>query len=98
MLDIRHTENGDIDLGTGDLFLDEPTEQHQRDLLICGQGHVKESPMVGVDSVKHLLDHDEPDYLRRVRIEFAKDGMKVKSVAMEDAELIIDASYENNNG
>ncbi len=86
-LDIKHTDDGDINLSSGDLRLDEPTEQHQRDLLIGAPGTFREKPEVGVDSIKYLRDHDHPGYMRAVRKEFTRDGMKVGSIEFIDEEL-----------
>lgn len=96
MLDYLLAQDGDIDLEAGDLQLVEPTEQHKRDLLIAGQGHYKETPQIGVDSVEFLLDSEPDDFLRTVRIQCARDGMKVEDVYIDDnGELTIDAGYES---
>lgn len=99
MLDIRQTNSdGDIDLSGGDLEWIEPTEQHQRDLLIAAPGFYKEAPTVGVDSTRTLLDNDTAVYLRRIRKQFTKDGMRVQSLDYQNEELTIEAEYESSNG
>lgn len=98
MIDIALTTSGDIDFTTGDLAFVEPTEQHKRDLLVAGPGDYKQSPLVGVSSVDYLLDDDPSDYLRAVRKQFERDGMRVSELKMTaGGELIIDAEYENSN-
>lgn len=95
MIDFKQTENGDIDLGSGDILMAEPTGQHMRDLLVAAQGHYKENPDIGVDSVSYLMDSEPDAYLRKVRKQCVRDGMTVKDIYMEHGELIIDAEYEN---
>ncbi len=98
MTDIALTSNGDMDLTTGDLLFTEPTEQHKRDLLVAGPGDYKENPLAGVNSIDFLLDDDPADYLRTVRKQFERDGMRVSELTMNAAgELIIDAAYENSD-
>lgn len=97
MFDYKHTENGDIDLSGGDLTLTEPTGQHKRDILIAAQGHYRETPEIGVDAAKFLLDDEPDDFLRTVRKHCVKDGMTVSDVYMgKQGDLNIEAEYENN--
>lgn len=89
---------GDVEL-TDDLTLTEATEQHKRDLLLASPGDFKEAPTVGVDCVSFLHDTDPADFLRTVRKQCEKDGMRVDAIDYDAAgELIIDAEYENDNG
>ncbi|KAA6348032.1 hypothetical protein EZS27_004484 [termite gut metagenome] len=93
MTDIKQSGNGDIDLSTNDLFYSESTEQHQRDILLAGKGHFKETPLVGVSAIDYLNDESPDNFLRAVRKEFTRDGMKVKSLALKAGELSINATY-----
>ena len=97
MIDIRQTEDGDIDLSMGDFAMVEPTGQHQRDILIAAPGYYKESPTVGVDSISDMLESDKEAYLRTVRRQFARDGMRVDSVKHNDYTgiLQVEAEYES---
>lgn len=52
MIDIGHTESGDIDFSSGDLAYAESTGQHQKDILVSGKGHYKETPELGVGCVE----------------------------------------------
>ena len=98
MIDILQTSDGDVEL-TDDLVWTEPTEQHKRDLLLASQGDFKESPAVDVDCVAYLPDTDPADFLRTVRKQCEKDGMRVDEITYNsNGELIIDAAYENDNG
>ena len=94
--DIVQTETGDIDLSAGDLRYGESTAQHQRDILIAGQGDFKESPTVGVGSARYLNDNLPDDYLRQVRKQMQQDGMTVQRIAYgADGELTIKAEYND---
>lgn len=98
MVDLKLMFDGDMDLTSGDLVFSKSTEQHKRDLLIAGQGDYKESPTLGVCSMDFLLDTDPSDYLRTVRKQFERDGMRVMALEMNAAgELMIDAEYEDSN-
>lgn len=93
MIDIQHTANGDIDLTAGDLLYAESTGQHQKDILLAGKGHYKESPEVGVDATEYVNDNGPENLLRSIRNEFIRDGMKVTQVNMNNTI----AEYEEDN-
>jgi hypothetical protein len=97
MIDAKQTDDGDLDFTSGDLEMMEPTGQHQRDILIAAPGDYKESPTVGVDSVRYLLDVDPATYLRTIRKQLSADGQKVKALSYNDytGKVDIDAEYEN---
>lgn len=98
MLDILQTSTGDVAL-SDDLILTEATDQHKRDLLLAGQGDFKETPTIGVDCVSFLHDTDPADFLRTVRKQCERDGMRVAAIGYDTTgELIIDAEYDDNNG
>lgn len=94
MIDIQHTSSGDIDLSSGDLLYTESTGQHQKDILLSGKGHYKESPETGVGAMEYINDNEPDNLLRSIRNEFTRDGMKVTRVSIDN----IIAEYEENNG
>lgn len=94
MIDIQHTISGDIDISSGDILYTESTVQHQRDILLSGKGHYKESPEVGVDVMEYINDNEPEDMFRAIRKEFTRDGMKVTKVSIDNTI----AQYEENNG
>ncbi len=96
MKDYCQTQNGDLDLSTGDIYPTESTAQHQRDLLLADQGHIRQKPEAGVGAMNYILNEDKEGLLRRVRKEMAADGQKVVKVAYSTVtcELEIDARYE----
>ena len=97
MIDAKQTDEGDIDFTSGDLEMVEPTGQHQRDILIAAPGDYKESPAVGVDSVRYVQDVDPAAYLRAIRKQLAGDGQRVSALSYDEntGKVDIDAEYEN---
>ncbi|MCM1086503.1 MAG: hypothetical protein NC357_09265 [Bacteroides sp.] len=96
MTDIKHTEDGDLDLSTGDLLYATSDYQHQKDILLARKGHYKEHPETGVGIEDYRNETDPEELLRAIRQEFASDGMKVSKVRLgATGQLETDASYEN---
>lgn len=93
MIDIQHTEDGDIDITSGDILYSESTSQHQKDILLADKGHYKESPETGVGAVNYINDTDQENFYRAVRKELTRDGMKVTKVSMDNTI----ARYEESN-
>lgn len=93
MIDIRHTEDGDIDIASGDITYTESTSQHQRDILLAGKGHYKETPEMGVDALNYVNDVEPENLFRAIRKEYTRDGMKVTKVSMDNTI----ARYEDRN-
>lgn len=90
--------DGDLDLRieNGDFVAGESTLQHQKLLLLIGKNELKENPIVGVGIENYLDDESPADMHREIRLQFTKDGMKVKSIKTVTGNLTIDAQYENN--
>ncbi len=96
MTDIKHTEDGDLDLTTGDLCYTTSDYQHQKDILLARKGYYKEHPETGVGIEDYRNETEPEELLRSIRQEFAADGMKVSKVAIADnGNIETDASYEN---
>lgn len=93
MIDVKHRDNGDIDLSSGDLQMTESTAQHQTDILTAVKGSYKEFPTVGVGMVDYIAENNKEGLLRAVRKQFSADGMRVKSISMTDT-INVDAEYE----
>ena len=97
MIDILQTSTGDVEL-SDDLIRPEAPEQHKRDLLLARQGEFKEAPTVGVACVSILHDTDPADFLRTVRKQCERDGMRVDAVDYAtDGTLTISAEYDDSN-
>jgi len=85
---------GDLACVNGDFVISDATCQHQKDLLVASEGEYKFDPVVGVGLYEFLDDEDSGDMMRKVRIQFGKDGMNVKSAKINNAGIIeIDAPY-----
>lgn len=96
MLDIKHTEDGDIDLSSGDIVYADSEWQHKADILIVSKGEYKESPAIGVGAIDYLHDENPGRFLRTVREELYRDGVKSADVYFDTTgELIMDGDYEN---
>lgn len=95
--DIKQTQDGDIDLSSGDILYEESTDRHKQDILIADKGHYKGSPETGAGLVNFLHDENPENMLRTIRQECTKDGMKVQKVAMLSSGIQILAEYENRN-
>lgn len=93
MIDISHTENGDIDFSGGDLTYSESTGQHQKDILVSDKGHYKQTPELGVAVLDYVNDTEPENLYRAIRKEFTRDGMKVTKVSMDNTI----AQYEESN-
>lgn len=93
MIDIKFDKEGDVDISADDIQYVESTSQHQRDLIIAQRGHYKEMPGVGVGAINFIHDEDPENFLRTIRKEFTRDGMKVERVAFSGNELIVNAAY-----
>lgn len=96
MTDIKHTDDGDIDVVAGDIIAATSDYQHQADLLVARKGYYKERPAVGVGIEDYINETDPEELLRTIRKEFSADGMKVTKVIITTAgEIETDAHYEN---
>lgn len=94
--DIALDNNNDLQIANGDFVIGESTEQHQTLLLLSDKNDWKESPTVGV-GIESFLDDEEPaDMHREIRLQFAKDGMKVKKIQTVRGQIQIEAGYEEN--
>jgi len=80
-------------IAAGDFVVGESTAQHQEDLIICGPGDFKQNPDVGVGVMSYLDGEEFNDLVRNIALQFAKDGMKVASVAVTPAGTINSDAY-----
>lgn len=96
MIDLKQTSGGDLDLGTGDIVMVEPTERHKADILLTSQGDFAESPLTGVGIIDYINAEDGGDMLRQISQQMQRDGIKITKVGFDtDGQLIVDGSYEN---
>lgn len=92
--DILCDGTGDILVKNGDMVIGDATLQHQQDLLLASEGDYKFDPLVGVGLAEFLDDEDPSGMMKKVRVQFGKDGMKVKTARInESGKVEIDATY-----
>lgn len=92
--DLMLDENMDLLIENGDFVIGESTLQHQMTLLLADKNDFKQHPDVGVGIESYLDDESPADMHREVRLQFSRDGMKVKSIITLEGKLNIDAEYE----
>lgn len=97
MTDITLNQDGDIEFSQGDILYDESSWQHQQDIIISNKGYYKESPATGIGVINFIHDNNPESFLRSIRKEFTRDGMKVKKVGIEHGQIKVEAEYENNH-
>lgn len=84
---------GDIACKNGDFVIGDATYQHQADLLMAKEGEYKQSPNVGIGIDNFLNDEDPTEMLRKIRMQFVKDGMVISRLKYTDR-VIIEALYK----
>ncbi|MCW3120698.1 MAG: uncharacterized protein JWQ38_190 [Flavipsychrobacter sp.] len=95
MTDISLDESEDLLISSGDFIVNECTAQHQRQLVLNNSGDFKQNPTVSVGIVDYLDDENYQDLMRKISLEFIKDGMDVKSVTLDATGVIkTDAYYQ----
>jgi hypothetical protein len=95
MRDIQLDSDYDLLISNGDLVIDDATYQHQAILLKASPGEIKQFPTTGVGADAFLLDEDKSLFLREIRSQFTKDGMRVEKVYLApDGTLTINADYQ----
>lgn len=93
MKDILLDTVQEVDVKDGDFVTGESTLQHQDLLIMTNPGEWKENPTIAVGAVGFLKDEDLISLMGKVKEQFEKDGMSVKSVSIVDENLITDAKY-----
>ena len=89
-MNVRRDANGMI---IGGFIIGDTTFQNQEFIIMAEKGEYKEDPLKGV-GIHSFLDDESPESLIRViRIELAKEGMKVNSIRFDNGKLVIDAAY-----
>ena len=93
MIDISMSESEDLTIAAGDFMMKENTAQHQQQLILNNAGDFKQSPTICVSVTEYLDDENYQALMRKVSIEFAKDGMDVKSVKLTNNGVITTDAY-----
>ena len=93
MNDVLLDSNQEIDIKDGDFVTGESTLQHQDLLIMTNKGEWKENPTIAVGALGYLKDDDESGFMAEVKLQLEKDGMEVKSIAIENENLLVNANY-----
>jgi len=86
------TITGDLACKAGDFVLGDATLQHQGDLLESGEGEYKQSATVGVGLRNFINEEDPTDMLRKIRMQFIRDGLSISELR-SGTQLKIRAKY-----
>ena len=93
MIDIELDEDEDLLTGLGDITLTESTAQHQTQLLLNNKGDFKQKPTICVWAFGFMDDEHFHNLIRAASIEFARDGMDVKNIALSPSGNISSDAY-----
>ena len=94
MNDILLTATLDPMIADGDLAVGESLGQTEQLLLLTAKGEWKQTPTAGVSLVNYIESHDESGMCREIREQLERDGIRVRSLSIEDGRLNIDASWK----
>jgi hypothetical protein len=87
------TVTEDLACDGGDFVIGDSTQQHEMDLLTANEGEYKQYPATGVGIDGFLNDEDKTEMIRKIRLQFTRDGMKVEKITTGSG-INIKAQYE----
>lgn len=93
MIDIGLDASEDLEIATGDFVVVESTAQHQRQLILNNKGDFKQNPSISVGVLNYMDDENFQQLIRAISVEFARDGMDVKRVALAKDGLVKSDAY-----
>jgi hypothetical protein len=79
---------------TSGLVVGNTLYQNQFILLKAQPSDLKENPSMGVGLDDMTNDDDELAWKKKIREEFAKDGLDVKSLSIDNGEYLLNADYK----
>ena len=85
-------DTGDLACKDGDFVVGDSTFHHQADLLEAAEGEYKQYPTVGVGLTEFLNDENPAEMLRKIRIQFVRDGLNITELSSAE-QLKISAEY-----
>jgi len=85
-------DTGDLACKDGDFVVGDSTFRHQADLLEAAEGEYKQYPTVGVGLNEFLNDENPAEMLRKIRIQFVRDGLNITELSSAE-QLKISAEY-----
>lgn len=93
MIDIALNDTEDLAIKNGDFLTGESTAQHQQQLLLNNKGDFKQNPTIGVGAFSYFDDEHMHNLIRAVSIEFARDGMDVREVKLDNKGTLNSIAY-----
>lgn len=94
MQDFLIDNDYEVRVADGDFVTGNSDQQHQTHLLMFDKGAFKQHPTACVGAQNYLEAEDEGELLREINIQFAGDGMEVKSLKIENGVLNVAAIYK----
>lgn len=94
MMDIKLDSEGDVVVASGDFVIVESKAEHNKNLILSSKGEFTEFPTVCVGAINYVDDENPHDLIRAITAELQRDGMDVKSVAMEGEIIVTDGYYK----
>lgn len=92
--DIKLNATNDIQIVNGDFVIEESTQQHQLLLLMSNKGEWKQNPDRCVGVSNYIENKDNGAVSREIHTEFARDGMKITSIKVDNQNIEVEAEYE----
>ncbi len=93
--DFLNDDNGDIAISNQQLVTGDVTLQNILEVLESDTGHYKFDPTVGVGLSNFVNDdYTQADLLSKIQLGLETDGVSIKSLSLENADLVVDANYK----
>lgn len=92
-IDVLLDDDGDLLLDGEEPVVGDVTLQNQQLILSTNKGDWKLSPLTGVGVENFIDDENASALAREIRMQFKKDGLTIKSIKINNANIEIDASY-----
>ena len=91
---IQLTEECDLAISGDSIQVGDTLYQNQFMIMKAQKGEFKEFPRLGVGIEDITNDEDIAEWKKLIREEFAKDGLKVNKLELENNEILIEAEYD----
>lgn len=88
------TEECDLAIDGKELQIGDTLYQNQFMIMKAQKGEFKEYPRLGVGIEDITNDEDIAEWKKRIREEFAKDGLKIDKLELVNSEILIEADYD----
>jgi len=88
------TQECDLTIDGESIQIGDTLYQNQYMIMLAQKGEFKEFPRLGVGIEDITNDEDIAEWKKRIREEFAKDGLKVDKLELVNNEILIEADYD----